>query len=363
MKKTPLFAALLGLFLAAPGWTQEKVLQKAAQAAQAKAKDLSVKLFEKLLKEKDRIISEARRTAKDRNSFYKILREGLGAWEKKLAEFVKKFPKSPKVLDALSERVGILGFLGKKEEVAKLVEKMKELASSVKDFKAVALAVARQKGSAQAGKAFLETIAKTVTDDKEKKAGLLLATTMFADPRDKETLEATLKKIVEEFPGTKAARTAENRLRALNLAEGQPPLDLSQFKDIDGKPIKMEDYKGKVLLIDFWATWCGPCMHELPNVLEAYKKYHDKGFEILGISFDTDREKFEKVIKEKGMTWRHYFDGKGWGNEIGALYNVRAIPHTILVGRDGKIAAINIRGERLIEMVRELVEGEKSGDK
>jgi len=350
MKKIPFLAAALGLLFALPLQAQPKALKK------VKAQDPSIKAFEKIMKEKNRIIMGARSKATDRASFYKILKEEFPKLDKALADFIGKYPKSPKLMTALSERIGLLGFLGKKDEAAKVLETMKACAKSVEDYKTVAIAVARQNRNAEAGKAYLDGAIKKAKS-KETKASLALAKGIFENSRDKEAQKAFLKDIIKKYPGTKAAKLAQTKIKAMNLQEGMEPLDISSFKDIHGKPIRMKDYKGKVLLIDFWATWCGPCMGELPNVLEAYKKYHKKGFEILGISFDSDRKSFEKVIKEKGMTWRHYFDGKGWGNEIGSLYNVHAIPHTILVGRDGKIVAFNLRGERLIETVRELVEG------
>jgi len=102
-----------------------------------------------------------------------------------------------------------------------------------------------------------------------------------------------------------------------------------------------------VVLVDFWATWCGPCVGELPNVLAAYKKYHDKGFEIVGISLDEDQGKLEGFTAAKGMTWRQYFDGTGWDNKLAKRYGVTAIPATYLLDRDGKIAAKNLRGPAL----------------
>jgi len=120
-------------------------------------------------------------------------------------------------------------------------------------------------------------------------------------------------------------------------------------KGLDGKPLSLESMKGKVVLIDFWATWCGPCMAELPNVLATYKKYHDKGFEILGISLDRaeDEQKLKDTMAAKGMTWPQYYDGKFWKNEVAVAYGIQSIPATYLLDRNGKIIRKGLRGPAL----------------
>jgi thiol-disulfide isomerase/thioredoxin len=132
------------------------------------------------------------------------------------------------------------------------------------------------------------------------------------------------------------------------LKVGAVPLAISG-KDLAGKPVTLAQYKGKVLLIDFWATWCGPCVAEMPNVIAAYKKYHAQGFEILGVSLDqaNSKDKLTAFMTKNKMTWRQIYDGKYWQAANAQAYGVQSIPFTLLIGKDGKIAAVAARGEEL----------------
>lgn len=116
-----------------------------------------------------------------------------------------------------------------------------------------------------------------------------------------------------------------------------------KFNAIKGGKVDLAALKGKVVLIDFWATWCPPCVAEVPNVVAAYKKLHDKGFEIIGISLDEDRSALTKFIKEHDMTWPQYFDGKGWDNKISSGFGIRSVPTMWLVDKEGKLASTNAR--------------------
>lgn len=127
-----------------------------------------------------------------------------------------------------------------------------------------------------------------------------------------------------------------------SLQVGGDPTAFSA-KGLDGKTISLEGYKGKVVLLDFWATWCGPCVQALPELQATYNKYHAQGLEVVGISFDEDKSALTSFIKTRKMAWPQIFDGKGWGTAVGGLYKVRAIPFVLLVGKDGRIAAINPR--------------------
>jgi peroxiredoxin len=124
--------------------------------------------------------------------------------------------------------------------------------------------------------------------------------------------------------------------------------------DMNGKPISLASLKGKIVLIDFWASWCSPCRAENPNLAEQYKLYKDRGFEILSVSLDSDKKSWLQAIAKDGMPWLHVSDLKGWNNEVGRKYGIRAVPACYLVGADGKIIANDLRGDTLNKKLAEL---------
>lgn len=117
----------------------------------------------------------------------------------------------------------------------------------------------------------------------------------------------------------------------------------------EGKPVKLSDYAGKekVVLVDFWASWCGPCRREMPNLIDLYKKYKSKGFEIVGVSLDQSGEAWKSSIKQLNLTWPQMSDLKYWNSEGAKLYAIRSIPHVVLIDKDGTIIARGLNGEEL----------------
>lgn len=208
-------------------------------------------------------------------------------------------------------------------------------------------------------KEFDALLAKHATEKTDEVAqALYMKAMLYLQVLENSTkAEELVQQLKTEFPETRLGKGADKLLETIkkqgeaakirsSLVAGAKFPDFEE-KDLDGKPLSIAAYKGKVVLIDFWATWCGPCVRELPNVLKAYEKYHPQGFEIIGISLDQDETKLKDFIKEKNMPWQQYFDGKGWNSKLGSKYGIQSIPATWLLDGEGKIIDSNLRGEAL----------------
>ncbi|MEO5642758.1 MAG: TlpA disulfide reductase family protein [Bacteroidia bacterium] len=156
----------------------------------------------------------------------------------------------------------------------------------------------------------------------------------------------------KDVPNVKMLRGYIERERP--YCKGQTPPEIV-MNDTDGKPRKLSSLKGKVVLLDFWASWCGPCRQELPNVVANYKKYKDKGFDIFSVSLDNDKNAWLAAIKSDGLTWpNHVSDLMQWQSPIKDLYRLKSIPSTLLIDRDGKIIDRDLRGPALTKKLDEI---------
>jgi thiol-disulfide isomerase/thioredoxin len=132
------------------------------------------------------------------------------------------------------------------------------------------------------------------------------------------------------------------------------PVDL-KFTTTDGRLVDLASMRGKVVLVDFWASWCVPCMGEMPNLVATYQKFHTRGFEIFGISLDEDKAKMDDALQKHGMTWAQYFDGNGWKNKISLTYGINSIPASWLIDKKGMLRLTDLRGESLAASVEKLL--------
>ena len=169
--------------------------------------------------------------------------------------------------------------------------------------------------------------------------------------------EALLQQIPANFQNDEVIlKIKEVTERQKKTAVGEKFIDFAMLTP-DGKPVELSDYvgKGKVVLIDFWASWCGPCRRDMPNLVDVYAKYKGKNFEIVGVSLDKDGEAWKESIKSLHITWPQMSDLKFWNSEGAQLYAVNSIPHTVLVDGEGTIIARGLHGEELQKKLSEVI--------
>ena len=184
-------------------------------------------------------------------------------------------------------------------------------------------------------------------DPKDERGSFLLIglSSEVQDPALKATL---LKRLVAEFPDSRAAKSAKKAIELLEMVG--KPLDL-EFRDaIKGTTVSLKGLKGKVVVLDFWATWCGPCVEEMPKMKELYAKYRDRGVEFIGVSLDEPKEeggldKLKDFVAKNHIPWPQYYQGNGWESEFSSGLGIDAIPRVFLVDADGKIASVDARGK------------------
>jgi peroxiredoxin len=201
---------------------------------------------------------------------------------------------------------------------------------------------------------------------------LLVKVQMYSDVfllDDPEKAVEVLKQIKRDYPGAPLNVNIDEAIRGLQETADQQKLWRSlavgaKFPDftatnIVGKPLSLADYKGKVVLVEFWATWCPPCQAQLPYLLTAYSKYHGQGFEIIGVSLDDKQQKLMAFIKDSGMPWPQICDGDGWTGKLVKQYGVYLLPSACLLDGQGMIIAKDLRGDALVQAVNDAVAGAK----
>jgi len=181
----------------------------------------------------------------------------------------------------------------------------------------------------------------------ERGAGLLSRMTMMDGVSDDQRKEI-LNRLVKDYPDSRVTGYAKGQLRRAD-AIGKP-FDLSFTDTISGKPIAMNDLKGKVVVVDFWATWCGPCVAEMPTMKKLYAEYKPKGVEFIGISLDNPEangglSKLKEFVAKNEIAWPQYYQGKGWESEFSTSWGVNSIPCVFIVDADGNLASGDARGK------------------
>jgi thiol-disulfide isomerase/thioredoxin len=301
--------------------------------------------------------------------------EELGGVRSALLEFETRFGNDPRRWDAKLVRVQVESMsarvqgrptdLGALRQVARDIVNATDASPSTKADARFLIAktdletLARPGGSMDAAarravEAEITQLGKDYPDD-QRTAIMQLELAVFLEHRDPGAAESMLRTL-EASQNIRVASIAQQQLESLESTRrlAKAPLDL-KFKAIDGTDVDVAKLRGKVVLVDFWATWCGPCRMEIPNVVATYNQLHKAGFEIVGISLDQSKEKLLGYTQQAGMTWPQYFDGKGWANDISRRYGINAIPAAWLVDKKGIVRSTQARGADLAEQVEALL--------
>lgn len=282
--------------------------------------------------------------AKDLGNTYKV----TGSDETDLFfKFNEISKRKQKILDSLSQSYqALINSLG----IDKLHSSNPELAMK----KADSLSRTFEEPYNKLVSSFSPEISKLIKNNTDKYT-CLIAIQELNPEEYKETFIALNEGLSKKYPNNQQvmmfSKMVDNMLK-LQVGQLAPEIALT---DTSGKIITLSSLKGKYVLIDFWASWCGPCRKEMPNVKRLYEKYKNKNFEILGVSLDRDRSTWIKAIKEDGLPWLHISDLKFWECEAARDYNVQAIPYTVLVDKEGKIIAKELRGKELENKLEEVI--------
>lgn len=287
-----------------------------------------------------------------------LMKKFIGDMEAALNEFVSRYPEDPRrwtarlmLVDLQNARLMIGGPEADSAKLRAELESIAEAKEATEQTRSIARlnllgmdlqAAAENENGKEQNLSGIEKGISQFSEDFPDHAAigpLKLQYAMLLQTSNPEKANELLKNL-EKHSNPNVAKQAKALLAQAELKS--KPLTL-EFTAVDGSEVSLKDLRGKVVLLDFWATWCGPCVQEVPNVVATYKKLHEKGFEIVGISLDQDKEALTQFTKEHGMTWPQYFDGQGWNNKISSQFGITSIPAMWLLDRKGFVVSTNAR--------------------
>jgi thiol-disulfide isomerase/thioredoxin len=274
----------------------------------------------------------------------------------KAKDFYTRFPKDGHALEARKqemEMTGVAVSLGATNEQARLEASEKILLAdpalaeddrfSIRQSDIERAAQAKEAEGDAAVNAQLEKGIRTLQKEFPKRPEVVQMLLEIADDAEGEKARALLQEVTNSaIASEEMKQSAAGELKKLDLVGKSIEL---HFTAVDGREVDVSKLKGKVVLIDFWATWCGPCVGELPHVKEAYDKNHHKGFEIVGVSLDQEKASLTEFVAGHQMEWPQYFDGQGWENKLAGQFGITSIPAMWLIDKKGNLRDLHARAD------------------
>jgi thiol-disulfide isomerase/thioredoxin len=306
-------------------------------------------------------------TSDEVKAFRQLKATGSGIGADKAREFQERFKDHPKAAEAkrlYRELLEVAVSLGNEGKVSELQALGPDPAKAQEEAAAAAVGAKLQDAVAQSRKLQSQGM-EAVLGEFEKRLMVLekefpergeiyAAYLEIAQLRGGEKSKELMAKILKSDKVPPQIRAMAEGIQKTQERIGKP-LNIA-FTATDGRKVDLAQMKGKVVLIDFWATWCGPCVAEVPNVVAAYERLHPKGFEIVGISFDEEADALKAFTAKHKMSWAQYFDGEGWKNKFGSEFGIRGIPAMWLVDKKGNLRDLEARSDLASKVEKLLIE-------
>ena len=276
----------------------------------------------------------------DEIEFSANLSDAGGNYTIKGSEDAEKVTEYNKITSDYSKQTGLLA------------ERFSAMITTMPNQKDSIIGVFNQE-SEKLNKPFIENSLQFIANNQESLAAFFAANIvsgMNATPYENKLIEYS-KVALKNFPANKSVQSfAEQMKAAEKVAIGKTALEIEAFSP-EGKLIKLSDYRGKYVLLDFWASWCAPCRKENPNIIKAYNQFKNKNFTVLGFSLDDDKDAWTKAIKSDGLVWGQFSELKQWDANAAKAYNVNQIPSSFILDPSGKIIAKNLQGKELVDFL------------